>query len=194
MNESDRHLIPSAVNEALSSWLSAQPDTSIPNLELSDLPIVGSGAFLREAFALALEVQRGVAGPVFFTVSDDRIIVVECKAYRRNLGRVRNRLWTAASKLQAASTARERRAAAREFREALVELVAHVFVFLVRVLLRFLSGLLGRTTAADVAATAPVPLERTPNVTPRGPNAALPVNTHRGGHHSSAQGSAVLAA
>ncbi|WP_322985507.1 hypothetical protein [Streptomyces sp. S584] len=194
MNEPDRGYVPSTADEAMSLWLSTSPDTLLPNLQLSDLPVAGSGAFLREVLALALQTQREVAGPDVSLVADGRMVVVECKAYRQQTKRARARLWAAAIALQAASTARERRKAAREFCAAVAELVAHIIAFLVGVLLRLLSGLLGRTTAIDVAVRTPVPLERTPDVTPRGPNSAFPVNKHRGGRHRSALGSAVLAA
>ncbi|AKA08867.1 hypothetical protein SAZ_26415 [Streptomyces noursei ZPM] len=106
-----------------------------------------------------------------------------------------SRLHVAAYGMRTATTAEERRQAAREFLSALAELIARLIGFLARLLLRLLSGLLGRTAGNDLPVWTPIPLERTPEVIPRGPNPAFPVNINWGGHHSSrALGSAILAA
>ncbi|WP_158708854.1 hypothetical protein [Streptomyces sp. NRRL S-920] len=107
----------------------------------------------------------------------------------------RKRYRAAADELRAATTVAERRTAARAFLAALAELVACLLEFLVVVLLVLLSRLLGRVAADDVREWKPEPIEAVPQITPRGPNSAFPVHTHRGGHHGSrALGSAVLAA
>ncbi|MFE2625925.1 hypothetical protein ACFXKH_38675, partial [Streptomyces caelestis] len=121
--------------------------------------------------------------------------VLECKTFQQQAAGVLTRLLAAAAHLQKASTTRERREAAHEFCAAVADLLAHILAFLVRALLRLLSGLLACTTANDIAVRTPVPRELLPDITPRGPNPAFPVSEHRGGHHSSrALGSAVLAA
>ncbi|MFI8930916.1 hypothetical protein ACIG3E_25020 [Streptomyces sp. NPDC053474] len=107
---------------------------------------------------------------------------------------IRSRLHAAAYGLRTATTAEERREAAREFLSALAELMECLLAFLVHSLLRLLSGLLGSGTANDVPAWTPIPLERTPEITPCGPNSAFPVHIHRGGHHRSTLGSVALAA
>jgi hypothetical protein len=106
----------------------------------------------------------------------------------------RTRVAKAVERLRAASAADERRAAAREFLAALAELVAVLLHFLVRVLLLLLSRLLGESAAMNAPAWKPVPIETTPQVAPRGPNSAFPVNTYRGGHDCSTLGSVELAA
>ncbi|MFB6604538.1 hypothetical protein ACFCXR_30645 [Streptomyces noursei] len=111
-------------------------------------------------------------------------IVIDCAELidgQHRLGRVTrelipSRLHVAADGMRTATSAEERRQAAREFLNALAELIARLIGFLVRLLLRLLSGLLGRTTGNDLPVWAPMPLERTPEVIPRGPNPAFPVN------------------
>ncbi|MER5891362.1 hypothetical protein ABT160_46890 [Streptomyces sp. NPDC001941] len=100
----------------------------------------------------------------------------------------------AAKRLREAEGAESRRAAAREFLAALATLIAALLAFVVRVLLLLLSRALGRTYAEDVPVWQPEPIDEKPQIAPRGPNSAFPVNIIRGGHRSSAQGSAVLAA
>ncbi|MEU7636548.1 hypothetical protein AB0C11_10705 [Streptomyces sp. NPDC039016] len=107
---------------------------------------------------------------------------------------VHQRLWVAAMVLRGAATPPERRAAARVYLEALAELVSRLLQFVARVLLLLLSRALGRAYAEDVPVWQPEPIDETPQIAPRGPNHAFPVPTHRGGHHRSALGSAVLAA
>ncbi|GAA1937009.1 hypothetical protein [Kitasatospora viridis] len=104
------------------------------------------------------------------------------------------RLSTVAAKLRDAKTGLERRAAAREFLAALAALIICLLRFLVRALLRLLSGSLTRTRTADIPAWQPEPIDVSPQITPRGPNPALPVTTHRGGHNRSALGRLELAA
>ncbi|MFE1299097.1 hypothetical protein [Streptomyces sp. NPDC058731] len=106
----------------------------------------------------------------------------------------RARLRSAVENLRAASTVAERRTAARDFLSALAELIGCLLCFLVRVLILLLSRLLGRTAADDMPVWKPEPIDTSPQITPRGPNDAFPVYTHRGGFHRSALGSAVLAA
>ncbi|MER5501389.1 hypothetical protein ABT096_29870 [Streptomyces sp. NPDC002561] len=106
----------------------------------------------------------------------------------------RTRARHAAENLRVAGTTTERRSAARAFLEALAELVLCLLRFLVHVLILLLSQLLGRGAANDMPVWTPVPIETAPQVAPRGPNIAFPVNTHRGGHHRSTLGSVVLAA
>ncbi|WP_143200084.1 hypothetical protein [Kitasatospora sp. CB01950] len=106
----------------------------------------------------------------------------------------RRQLNIAVDGLRHAQTATERRAAAREFLAALAELIACLLRFLVRALLRLLSGALARTRTADVPTWQPEPIEESPQITPRGPNSFFPVCTYRGGRRGSALGSAVLAA
>jgi hypothetical protein len=118
-------------------------------------------------------------------------VAEQVNRFFRNLS---TRLGRASAKLRRATTTRERQDAARDFLSALAELTSCLVAFVVRVLHRLLSRLLGRTSANDVLVWTPVPLERTPEITPRGPNPAFPVNTHRGGHHRSTPGSVVLAA
>ncbi|MFD7539579.1 hypothetical protein [Streptomyces sp. NPDC059819] len=132
----------------------------------------------RLAGLLTTEVPCGVGRTELFVATRD----------------LRSRLRVAAYGMRVATTAEERREAAREFLGALAELIACLIGFVVRLLLRLLSGLLGRATAYDVPAWTPMPLERTPQIAPRGPNPAFPVNTHRGGHQRSTLGSVVLAA
>ncbi|GAA3492031.1 hypothetical protein GCM10018987_61140 [Streptomyces cremeus] len=106
----------------------------------------------------------------------------------------RRRFRRAAQDLRTATAPVERRAAARAFLVALEALVAALLGFLAAVLLLLLSRRLSQLSADDIPVWTPVPLERTPEITPRGPNSAFPVNTHRGGHHRSTLGSVVLAA
>ncbi|MBC3987842.1 hypothetical protein H8N00_02740 [Streptomyces sp. AC563] len=107
----------------------------------------------------------------------------------------RDALKAAAMRMRQAEGVEDRRTAAREFLTALADLLSAVVRFLVHALLLMLSRLLCQAAVGDVPVWQPVPLERTPEITPRGPNSAFPVNTHRGGHHGScALGSAVLAA
>lgn len=109
-------------------------------------------------------------------------------------GLVVRRLQFVAFVMRRTTNSAERRKAVKEFLDAVANLVARLLAFLAYVLLRLLSHLLGRSSAADVPVWTPVPLERTPEITPRGPNPAFPVNTHRGGHFRSTLGSVVLAA
>ncbi|MFL4495932.1 hypothetical protein ACJ6WD_32530 [Streptomyces sp. VTCC 41912] len=129
-------------------------------------------------------------------ISDlDFFLTREAYAAVRIAKGLRSRLHVAAYGMRTATTAEERREAAREFLSALAELIARLIGFLARLLLRLLSGLLGRAARNDLPVWTPIPLERTPEVIPRGPNPAFPVNINWGGHHSSrAPGSAVLAA
>jgi hypothetical protein len=107
---------------------------------------------------------------------------------------VRSRLCDAGELLRNAVTRSDKRAAVREFLEALTELV----LFLVRLFacaaLLLLSCSVSRINVGTKALWKPPPMDTAPQITPRGPNSAFPVNTYRGGHHSSALGSAVLAA
>lgn len=106
----------------------------------------------------------------------------------------RARLRAAVENLRAASTAAERRIAARDFLSALGELIACLLRFLVRALIVLLSRLLGRAAADDMPVWKPEPIDTSPQLRPRGPNDAFPLYTHWGGFHRSALGSAVLAA
>ncbi|WP_411115387.1 hypothetical protein [Streptomyces sp. 029-5] len=107
----------------------------------------------------------------------------------------RKRLRSAADTLKEAATASQRRSAVVEFLSALGELILCLLRFVIRVLLALLSLLLGRVTADDVPGWTTDPIDATPQITPRGPTPAFPVNINRGGQHSSrALGSAVLAA
>ncbi|WP_198351754.1 hypothetical protein [Streptomyces typhae] len=144
-------------------------------------PPAGGMLDLSEAFL----VERG------FNILGSRDVVTPWAIAESHF---RSRLRTAAYGLRTATTTEERREAVREFLCALAELIACLLGFLVRLMMRLLSGLLGRTITVNVTVWTPVPLERTPEITPRGPNLASPVNTHRGGHHRSTLGSVVLAA
>ncbi|GAA1305786.1 hypothetical protein [Streptomyces javensis] len=97
----------------------------------------------------------------------------------------------AGERLRNAITASERRTAAREFLEALSDLMLSLLCFLVRVLLLLLSRSLSRAKHEDVPVWQPEPIDTSPQIRPRGPNSALPVTTYRGGHYRSALGSAV---
>ncbi|WP_329371838.1 hypothetical protein [Streptomyces sp. NBC_01483] len=105
----------------------------------------------------------------------------------------RARLRGAVENLRSAASATERRTAARDFLAALAELIACLLRFLMRVLILLLSRLLDRAATDDAPVWKPEPIDTSPQITPRGPNSAFPVTIHRGGHHSSALGSAVLA-
>lgn len=107
---------------------------------------------------------------------------------------VRSRLRNASDLLRAALTRSERYLAVREFLGALTELVLILACFFAGVALLLLSCSTGRIVVDADAPWKPPPLTRTPQITPRGPNPAFPVNKHRGGHYRSALGSVVLAA
>ncbi|MEW1668795.1 hypothetical protein ACWGSB_01725 [Streptomyces albidoflavus] len=106
----------------------------------------------------------------------------------------RERFRETAEQLRAATAPAERRLAARAFLAALAELVACLLRFLVAVLLLLLSRLQGSATADELPTWKPDPIETAPQIAPRGPNPAFPVNINRGGRRRSALGSAVLAA
>ncbi|MCX4978530.1 hypothetical protein [Streptomyces sp. NBC_00620] len=106
----------------------------------------------------------------------------------------RERLRVLAENLRSASTANERRIAVREFLASLAEMISCLLRYLGRVLMLLLSLLLGSMVRNDVPAWTLDPLNASPQVNPRGPNSSFPVTIHRGGHRSSALGSAVLAA
>ncbi|MEB3965614.1 hypothetical protein OKJ48_36100 [Streptomyces kunmingensis] len=158
-------------------------------------PALGTGGMLKAATEYVRSARSDAAAPYDWEATLGGLTVqVECKSYG-HVREARSRLRQAADALHTAQGTAERRTAAGEFLAALAELVAQVFAFLVRVLMRLLSRLLGYPSADDVPVWAPVPLERTPEISPRGPNSAFPVNTHRGGHYDSrALGSAILAA
>ncbi|WP_330174539.1 hypothetical protein OG875_13895 [Streptomyces sp. NBC_01498] len=109
-------------------------------------------------------------------------------------GSAYERLKGAAERMRSAPTSAERRLAARDFLSALAEVVASVLRFLTRLLMVLLSRLMGRSSAIDLPIWKPDPIDTLPQVTPRGPNSALPVMTYRGGHRRSTLGSVVLAA
>lgn len=96
--------------------------------------------------------------------------------------------------MQSATTADERRAAARSYLEALAELFACLLRFIVAALLLALFRSTTRLPESDHSDWKPDPIDASPGVTPRGPNRAVPVWINRGGHHRSALGSVVLAA
>lgn len=100
----------------------------------------------------------------------------------------------AGERLRNATTASERRTAARKFLEALSDLIRSLLQFLVRTLLLLLSRSLSQATPEDGPVWQPEPLDVSPQIRPRGPNSVFPVVTYRGGHCRSALGSAVLAA
>ncbi|MDH6123028.1 hypothetical protein ABH930_007416 [Kitasatospora sp. GAS204A] len=106
----------------------------------------------------------------------------------------RSALRSAADAMRQAETPGERREAVRGFLTATAELILCLLSFLVAVLLALLSRSLGRSSTDQVQVWQPEPIEESPQITPRGPNAPFPVSTYRGGHHRSALGSAVLAA
>lgn len=146
--------------------------------------------FSRLAELLKTPVSDGQA-PDSVWVNGERQFIMEAK---RSHERACKRLWRAAWGLRHAKTTIERRDSAREFLAALAELSAQLLQMLARVLLVLLSRLLGRTAAEDVPVWRPVPIDSTPQIAPRGPNPAFPVNINRGGHHRSTPGSVVLAA
>ncbi|MFI0728608.1 hypothetical protein ACH4S9_06235 [Streptomyces sp. NPDC021225] len=104
------------------------------------------------------------------------------------------RVKSAVEDLRLASTAQERRCAVQRFLAALAELIACLLRFLGRLLILLLSRLLGRAAADEIPLWTPEPIDASPQITPRGPNLAFLVYTHRGGFRRSALGSAVLAA
>ncbi|MFB7379857.1 hypothetical protein ACFC26_16500 [Kitasatospora purpeofusca] len=104
------------------------------------------------------------------------------------------RVKNAADRLRTTKVGAERRSAVREFLAALADLIICLLRFLVRTLLLLLSRSLARTGSADVPVWKPQPIDVSPQITPRGPNAAFPVNTYRGGRRRSALGNVVLAA
>jgi hypothetical protein len=107
---------------------------------------------------------------------------------------VRSRLCDAGELLRNAVTRSDKRAAVREFLEALTELVLFLVRLFARAVLLLLSCSVSRINVGTKSLWKPPPMDTAPQITPRGPNSAFPVNTYRGGHHSSALGSAVLAA
>ncbi|WP_404956606.1 hypothetical protein [Streptomyces sp. 147326] len=129
--------------------------------------------------------------PDFVWADGEQVIIVECKSTQ---SRACKRLWRAAWGLRFAKSNNERREAAREFLAALAELRDELLQMLARVLLVLLSRLLSRTAPDDVPMWKPIPIDATPQIAPRGPNPAFPVNTNRGGHRRSTLGSVVLAA
>ncbi|MET8715799.1 hypothetical protein ABZV52_21835 [Streptomyces sp. NPDC004735] len=118
-------------------------------------------------------------------------LIIEAKSASE---RACKQLWRAAWGLRNAKTSSERRKYVREFLGALAESIAQLLQMLARVLLVLLSRLLGRTGTFDMLAWKPVPLDSAPQITPRGPDHAFPVNIYGGGHYRSALGSVVLAA
>ncbi|MFB7129806.1 hypothetical protein [Kitasatospora sp. NPDC056273] len=100
----------------------------------------------------------------------------------------------AADRLRTAEPGPERRETAREFLEALAELIICLLRLLVRALLRLLSITLARTRTANLPTWQPEPIEESPQIAPRGPNVPFPVSTHRGGRRSSTLGNVVVAA
>ncbi|WP_382465573.1 hypothetical protein ACFIN9_20785 [Streptomyces noursei] len=149
-------------------------------------PGVGTSDLLRAAFA---DINKRFEDFVASRESDCIVIDAEVRHFR-----TRKRLWRAAFSLRLAETTAQRRHAAREYLAALADLVNQLLWFLAGVLLRLLSRALGCMRAADIPVWHPEPIEESPQITPRGPNCALPVNTYWGGRHRSALGSAVLAA
>lgn len=113
---------------------------------------------------------------------------------REHLQTTRERVRSSAAVMREARAPSERREAVREFLAAVAELILCVLRFLVAVLLGLLSRSLSQTDVTARSVPKPAPSERTPQITPRGPNSAFPVSTYRGGHRSSALGSVVLAA
>lgn len=113
---------------------------------------------------------------------------------RREEQAARCDLRAAAERLRTAQGAEQGREAARDFLAALAKLVSKLLAFIARVLLLLLSCTLGRTHAEDITIWQPEPIDAAPQITPRGPNPAFPVNTNRGGHHRSTPGSVALAA
>ncbi|WUH96090.1 hypothetical protein OG900_10265 [Streptomyces sp. NBC_00433] len=107
----------------------------------------------------------------------------------------RARLRDAVDGLRTAKSLRERRLAAREFLDAVAELIICLLAFLSRALLLLLSRLLNRAgTKDDLPTWMPDPIETAPQITPRGPNPAFPVSTYRGGRRSSTPGGVAVAA
>jgi hypothetical protein len=148
-------------------------------------------ATLQTPFAerLLFKLQQGTGK----TLTAAAFIEQWLPARRKDEARARFR--AAAEQLRTAESATDRRTAAREFLAAMAELIAQLLHFLVRLLLLLLSKLLGlRGGIGDIPVWKPEPIDARPQVTPRGPNTAFPVKTHRGGHRSSALGSVVLAA
>ncbi|MFD8115461.1 hypothetical protein [Streptomyces microflavus] len=105
-----------------------------------------------------------------------------------------SRLLSAGERLRSAVTNSDRRAAARDFLAALADLISLVLCFLVGILLLLLSRAVSRTDGNELPAWKPEPIDVSPQIKPRGPNATFPVLTYRGGHYRSALGSVVLAA
>ncbi|MFG2906220.1 hypothetical protein ACGF13_14270 [Kitasatospora sp. NPDC048286] len=114
--------------------------------------------------------------------------------YGGALGSTRERVKEAANCMRLAASIEEKRASARAFLQAVAELVLCLLRFLVRALLALLSRSLGCANANSAPTHKPVPIDLTPQITPRGPNSAFPVITHRGGLRSSALGNVVVAA
>ncbi|MFG2716232.1 hypothetical protein ACGFX2_37730 [Streptomyces goshikiensis] len=121
----------------------------------------------------------------------ERVVIVEYKSTQRRACR---RLWRAAWNLRRAKTISERRHAARQFLDELAGLRVELLKMLARVLLVLLSRLLSRTAPDDVPIWKPIPIDATPQIAPRAPNPAVPVNITWGGHCRSTLGSVVLAA
>ncbi|MDT0454832.1 hypothetical protein RM550_03625 [Streptomyces sp. DSM 41527] len=160
--------------------------------------LMADPARLEPLFAVLSRLAEWVKEPVSdgqapdsVWVDGERLFIVRDKGSHKRAGK---RLWRAAWGLRHTKTTIERRDSVREFLAALAELSAQLLQMLARVLLVLLSRLLGRTAADDVPAWKPVPIDSTPQIAPRGPNPAFPVNINRGGHRRSTLGSVVLAA
>ncbi|MFF3751037.1 hypothetical protein ACFYYH_11335 [Streptomyces sp. NPDC002018] len=144
-------------------------------------------------FATTLELDPTAVFRVSATAFEiERDVAAWLQSEEENGARAHIR--SAAESLRSASTVAERRTAVTVFLAALGELIACLLRFLVRVLILLLSRLLGRAAVENVPVWKPDPIDTSPQITPRGPNSALPLITHRGGHHRSALGSAVIAA
>lgn len=132
------------------------------------------------------DIGKTAASFQWFTGSNDPTGEQLCSA--------RERVRESAKAMQRAENTNARRAAARDFLAAVAELVLCLLCFLVRALLTLMSRSLGRTSANHTLVWQPEPIEESPQITPRGPNTALPVSCYRGGRRSSALGNVVVAA
>ncbi|MBC9714491.1 hypothetical protein H9Y04_18175 [Streptomyces sp. TRM66268-LWL] len=181
LNESQRAV--------LREWATSHEVSPDRRLVISGTPGSGKSAILSTVIQM---VGRGVRRGV---PPENLIILDGCYVGRAFEGEnAHARVKKAAEGLRAASTAVQRRAAVKEYLCALAELIVCLLRFLLDVLIAILSAILGREATDDVPVWKPDPIETTPQITPRGPNAAFPVNTYRGGHSRSALGSVVLAA
>ena len=86
------------------------------------------------------------------------------------------------------------RAAVREFLAAVAHFVRSSVEFLTALLTLLLARNIGFVLIDVDDCWRPTPIDSSPQITPRGPNTALPMPTYRGGRRSSALGSALLAA